>query len=82
MLFVVPIYRHPNDNILSYDNFLDYLESCLSKLSNENKEVYLCGDFNSDLLKLDKVYNYKDIYELFVQLWFFTADSSAYKNPR
>ena len=44
--------------------FLDYLESCLSKLSNENKEVYLCGDFNSDLLKLDKVNNYKRFYEL------------------
>ena len=58
------IYRHPNDNSLSYDNFLIYLESCLSKLSNENKEVYLCGDFNSDLLKLDKVKNYKTFYEL------------------
>ena len=58
------IYRHPNDNSLSYDNFLIYLESCLSKLSNENKEVYLCGDFNSDLLKLDKVKNYKKFYEL------------------
>ena len=62
MLFVVPS-THPNDNILSYDNFLGYLESCLSKLSNENKEVY-CGDFNSDLLKLDKVNNYKYVYEL------------------
>ena len=58
------IYRHPNDKSLSYDNFLIYLESCLSKLSNENKEVYLCGDFNSDLLKLDKVKNYKTFYEL------------------
>ena len=40
------------------------MESCLSKINNENKEVYLCGDFNSDLLKLDKVNNYKKIYEL------------------
>ena len=37
---------------------------CLSKLSNENKEVYLCGDFNSDLLKLDGVNNYNFLYEL------------------
>ena len=36
----------------------------MSKLSNENKEVYLCGDFNSDLLKLDKVNNYKKFHEL------------------
>ena len=41
-----------------------YLELCLSKLSNENKEVYLCGDFNSDLLKLDSVNNYNNFYEL------------------
>ena len=40
------------------------MESCLSKINNENKEVYLCGDFNSDLLKLDKVNNYKKFYEL------------------
>ena len=56
-------YRHPNDN-MAYDKFLGYLELCLSKLSNENKEVYLCGDFNSDLLKLDGVNNYKTFYEL------------------
>ena len=44
---------------MAYDKFLGYLELCLSKLSNKNKEVYLCGDFNSDLLKLDGVNNYK-----------------------
>ena len=49
---------------MAYDKFLGYLELCLSKLSNENKEVYLCGDFNSDLLKLDGVNNYKKCYEL------------------
>ena len=48
------IYRHPNDNNQIYNNFLDYLELRLSILSNENKEVYICGDFNSDLLKLGK----------------------------
>ena len=58
------IYRHPNDNIMAYDKFLGYLELCLSKLSNENKEVYLCGNFNSDLLKLDGVNNYNNFYEL------------------
>ena len=56
------IYRHPNDNNMSYEIFLSYLESCLSKLSNENKEIYICGDFNSDLLILDDV-NFK-FYEL------------------
>ena len=58
------IYRHPNDSIMTYDKFLGYLELCLTKLSNENKEVYLCSDFNSDLLKLNRVYNDKKFYEL------------------
>ena len=49
---------------MAYDKFLGYLELCLTKLSNENKEVYLCGDFNSDLLKLNGVNNYKRFYEL------------------
>ena len=49
---------------MAYEKFLGYLELCLSKLSNENKEVYLCGDFNSDLLKLDSVNNYNFFYEL------------------
>ena len=49
---------------MPYDKFLGYLELCLTKLSNENKKVYLCGDFNSDLLKLNGVNNYKRFCEL------------------
>ena len=52
---------YPNDNNQIYNNFLDYLELCLSMLSNENKDVYICGDFNSDFVKLDKVNNYKKV---------------------
>ena len=33
--------------------FLKYLETCLAKLVKENKELYICGDFNFDLLKID-----------------------------
>ena len=44
------IYRHPHNNSTE---FFQYLEKCLSKLSKENKEVYICGDFNFDLLKID-----------------------------
>ena len=29
------------------------MEICLTKLANENKEVYICGDFNFDLLKTE-----------------------------
>ena len=58
------IYRHPDDNLINYNKFLDYLEKCLITLSKENKEIYICGDFNSDLLKIDKNNNYKKFYEL------------------
>ena len=58
------IYRHPHDNIEIYNNFSEYLEPILSKLNNENKEIYLCGDFNSDILKIDYNNSYKRFYEL------------------
>ena len=44
------IYRHPNNDM---SDFLLYLESSLKTLASENKDVYLCGDFNVDLLKLN-----------------------------
>ena len=42
------IYRHPHNN---FKEFFQYLDETLSKLVKENKELYLCGDFNFDLLK-------------------------------
>ena len=48
------IYRHPHYN---FKEFFIYLEKCLSKLVKENKELYLCGDFNFDLLKIDNDIN-------------------------
>ena len=56
------IYRHPHDNFQDFNNFLDYMENTLNKISNENKEIYTC-DFNSDLLKMDRNINYKNFYE-------------------
>ena len=43
------IYRHPHNN---FKEFFQYLEKCLSKL-NKNKEIFLAGDFNFDLLKTE-----------------------------
>ena len=39
------------------------METTLNKLANENKDIYICGDFNTDLLKIDKNVNYKKFYE-------------------
>ena len=55
------IYRHPRYNL---KEFINYLEKCLNKLAKEKKEVYLCGDFNIDLLKIDNNNNYQEFYNL------------------
>ena len=63
-VIVGSIYRHPHDSLDTYNNFLDYIESTLNIINNENKEIYLCGDFNSDILKIDTQNNYKRFYVL------------------
>ena len=52
-LIVGCIYRHPNSGI-STDDFLNYhLDPILQKISDENKQCVLMGDFNIDLLKIN-----------------------------
>ena len=41
-----------------FSEFVIYLETSLKKVASENKEVYLCGDFNIDLL-VDEINNYQ-----------------------
>ena len=41
------LYRRPNSN---FNSFLDEYEGILTQISNENKLVYLMGDFNLNLL--------------------------------
>ena len=61
------IYRHPRYN---FKEFLCYLENCLSKLTKENKEIYICGDFNIDLLKIENNQNYQQFYNLLCSFGF------------
>ena len=44
--------------------FLAYLELTLKTIASENKEIYICGDFNIDLLKLNDVSSYLNYYNL------------------
>ena len=44
------LYIHPHNN---HVEFFQYLDGCMDKLAKENKELYLCGDFNFDLLKIE-----------------------------
>ena len=55
------IYRHPHNN---FKEFFQYLEMCLSKFNKENKEIFLAGDFNFDLLKTETDTNTQNFYDL------------------
>ena len=65
------IYRHPHDTNDIFVDFLTQLELTLTKLSKENKTIYLCGDFNSDLLKYENVNNYRKFYDLLTSFGLF-----------
>ena len=58
------VYRHPKKLKPDYIEFNKYMDSTLNKLVQENKEVYICGDFNIDLLKLNEVSAHLDFYTL------------------
>ena len=49
-IVIASIYRHPRNN---FKEFFQYLEKCSSVVAQENKDSYICGDFNFDLLKID-----------------------------
>ena len=40
------------------------MDTTLNKLTKENKEVYITGDFNIDLLKYDIIPKYQEFYNL------------------
>ena len=58
------IYRHPNKLNQDYTEFNKYMDETLSKLVKENKELYICGDFNIDLLKINEVDTHMKFYTL------------------
>ena len=53
--------RHPHNN---HKNFFQYLESCFGKLAKENKELYICDDFNYDLIKMDTDHTTQNFFNL------------------
>ena len=60
-IVVASIYRHPRYNLTE---FTSYLETCLNKLIKEKKEIYLCGDFNIDLLLIENNSKYQQFYDM------------------
>ena len=61
------IYRHPRKNL---ESFFDYMDSLLAKLAKENKEVYICGDFNINLINMDSNNGATNFYNLFASSGF------------
>ena len=60
-LVVGCIYRHPHNN---HQNVFQYLESCFGKLAKENNEIYICGDFNYDLIKMETEHTIQNFFNL------------------
>ena len=58
------VYRHPRRLAKDFDDFNKYMDATLDKLVKERKEIYICGDFNIDLLKLNEIDNHMDFYAL------------------
>ena len=58
------IYRHPRYSKTDYSEFNKYMDSTLNKLVMENKEIYICGDFNIDLLKMNELDTHLEFYNL------------------
>ena len=64
--FVTTVYRPPNAS----SKFFDYFEKLIKAIDNENKEMYILGDLNCDVMKADKDSNtptkkIKSLYELY-----------------
>ena len=62
------IYRHPCGNL---DNFMDYINSTIESINQENKVCLFMGDFNVDLLKIDS--------HLLCSIIFFTEVSEVHQ---
>ena len=57
------IYRLPNYTGQYIDNFAEQYVDLLHNLRNQSKFIYLCGDYNIDLLKINSNENYNIFYE-------------------
>ena len=56
------IYRHPSMSVEEFNT--DFLSPLLVKASSENKQIFLLGDFNVDLLKSDSVKEVSDYLDI------------------
>ena len=64
------IYRHPSSSISILDFTSEYIEPLLNKVLKENKVCSLLGDFNIDLLKIDKQEDINNFYQTLTSNFF------------
>ena len=55
------IYRHPSMDLHEFND--NYLNPVLDKSMAENKQIFLTGDFNVDLMKTDSDYNTSNFFD-------------------
>ena len=63
-LLIGNIYRPPNNSVESLTTFFDELSQRLSRISDNNLECAIAGDFNIDLLKLHERTKTREYYDL------------------
>lgn len=61
---VVNIYRPPRDRNADIKSFLDEFSPCLETASRRNSDLFIAGDFNIDLLKVESRSLYASYLEL------------------
>ena len=61
------IYRHPRYNLT---DFIAYMDKCLHILLKENKEFYISGVFNTNLLRLEINTSHQEFYNLMASFGF------------
>ena len=55
------IYRHPSMELQEFND--NYLNPLLDKITEENKKIFLMGDFNVDLMKTDTDFNTSQFFD-------------------
>ena len=73
-IIVGSVYRPPNQNTAL---FLDKFNDILSRISKDNKQCYVMGDFNLDLLQ----YNHHTPTQEFIDILFSHAFIPLISNP-
>ena len=64
------IYRHPSSSISVQQFNSDFIEPMLKKVSAENKICVILGDFNIDLLKVERNDDANDFYNNMTSYFF------------